>query len=90
MYINSDTQTLSDGEKIQMMRFYSEEERTKIKCAQIEIEQKENIDLDFNDRMNVHISGNPLETFINISKVLFSKFFANVEKSENSCQIYLK
>ena len=90
VYINNDTQTLSDDERRSIMSIYNEEKISKIKCARIKIEQKENVNLDFNDRMKVYIAGNPLETFMNISNILFLKYFNNVEKSENSCKIFLE
>ena len=87
IYIKNDTKILADEESKNIMSVYSEDERSKLKCARIKVEQKDSVNLDFNDKMKIYIGISPLETFMLLMKVLFFKFFAGLRKSEDSCQI---
>ena len=54
--MNKDVENLCEEENKNVASFYSQEERSAVKCARVKIEQKENIDLDYNSSMKVYVS----------------------------------
>ena len=88
VYVNKDTAVLSNEENDRIASFYSKEERERIKCARIKVEQKDRMDLDFNDQTKIpHTGSSPYEIFIMLIKTLFFKIFSEVHTNENMCQI---
>ena len=58
-FINTDNKNLSEEENENIANFYTEEERHAVKCAKVKIEQKENVDLDFNGAMKIYSHASP-------------------------------
>ena len=88
IFINNDTVVLSKEGNKNIVSFYTEEERDRIKCSRITVQKKENLDLDFNDQSKIPQTGSsPYENFSTMIKTMFLKFFSNLIKKENSCQI---
>ena len=58
-FINTYTKNLSEEENENIANFYTEEERHAVKCAKVKIEQKENVDLDFNGAIKIYSHASP-------------------------------
>lgn len=86
IFINNNTASLVQDKNI--VSFYTVEERESIKCSRIKVEQKDNLDVDFNDQSKIpHTGSSPYESFCTIIQAMFLNFFSNLNKKENSCQI---
>lgn len=88
VFVNNDAAVLSNEENKKIISFYTAVEREGIKCSRIKVEQKDNLELDFNDQSKIpHNGSSPYESFSIMIKTMFFKFFSNLNKNENSCQI---